>query len=292
MALIDLPSTLGPAYWDKQKAALAKAPKAPATKLGDELKLLAKLHIAVDWSAFGADKLERAEQARSRLTELEAAAGGKVKALADQAQTVEAAATKFETEAKKDKQFPKEPLAAAGAVAKAAKGYRAEVDAFVADARKSLAARLTALSAQEKKGSKADADEPGADPKAAALVRSRGLDAIRKIKKPGPEAKPMRFLVVQGRSTIATYMGPSVGPAQEKLLKGLLADDAPYKVFKDPQGVLTWEKKAVTFVSDVLPAGVAKKMQLWLKQILKLNLRLRVRRTTGEAEETDGEDTP
>ena len=66
MGLVDLPSTLGSAYWDKQKSALAKLPKAPVTKLGDEIKLLAKLHVGVDWSAFGADKLERAEQARSR----------------------------------------------------------------------------------------------------------------------------------------------------------------------------------------------------------------------------------
>ena len=289
MALVDLPSTLGPAYWEKQKAALAKLPKAPPTKLGDELKALAKLHVGVDWSALGADKLERAEQARSRLTELD---GGKVKALADQAQTVEASATKFETEAKKDKQFPKEPLAAAGTVAKAAKAYRAEVDAAAAEIRKALTARLTALTAQEKKGSKDDASDPAADAKAALMVRSRGLDAIRKIKKPAPGAKPIRFLVVQGKSSVATYMGPSVGPAQEKLLKGLIADEAPFKVFKDPAGELVWEKKAVTFVSDVLPSGVAKKMQLWLKQILKLNLKLRVRRTNGEAEETDGEDIP
>ena len=33
-------------------------------------------------------------------------------------------------------------------------------------------------------------------------------------------------------------------------------------------------------------------MQLWLKKILKLNLKLRVRKTTGEAEESEGEDIP
>jgi hypothetical protein len=292
MGLINLPSTLGPAFWDKQKTALAKTPKAPTTKLGDEVKALARLHAGVDWDALGNDKLDSSDETQSRLSELEAAARGKIKILAEQAQTVEAVATKFETEAKKDKQFPKEPPAAAGTIAKSAREYRAEIDTFVADVRKKLSTRLAALNAQEENGGKGDAAKAAADAKSVQLVRARGLDAIRRIKAPAPEAKPMRFLVVQGRTTVTTYMGPSVGPAQEKLLKSLIPEDAPYKVFKDPKGELVWERKAVTFVSDVLPPGVCKKMQAWLRQTLKVNPRLRVRRTNGEAEEIDGEDIP
>ena len=51
MAQVDIPMALGAAFWDKQKAALAKAPKAPPTKLAEELKSLTKLHTGVDWDA-------------------------------------------------------------------------------------------------------------------------------------------------------------------------------------------------------------------------------------------------
>jgi len=293
MAQVTLPSSLGAAFWDKHKAALAKAPKAPDTKLGEELKTLAKLHLGVAWDGLGDDKLDSADKAQARLAALEDAARGSIKRLGEQAQTVETVAAKFETEAKKDKQFPKEPLAAAAAIVKAAKEYRSSVDEFLAGAKKAIAAKATALAAQQKKGAAAaPAASGGGESKAAKLVRSRALDAIRKIKKPAPGAKPLRFLVVQGKTTVATYLGASVGPAQEKLLKGLIPSEAPFKVFKDLQGELAWEKNAVTFVSDRLPGGLVKKMQLWLKKILKLNLKLRVRKTTGETEESDGEDIP
>ena len=294
MAQVNLPSNLGAAFWDKQKAALSKAAKAPDTKLGEELKALVKLHLAVAWDGLGDDKLDSVDKAQSRLAALEEAARGGIKRLSEQAQSVETVAAKFETDAKKDKQFPKEPLVAAAAIVKAAKEYRADVDEFVAGAKKAITAKATALAAQQKKGGAAAtaAGAGGNDSKAAKLVRSRALDAIRKIKKPAPGAKPMRFLVVQGKTTVASYLGVSVGPAQEKLLKGLIPAEAPYKVFKDLQGVLAWEKNAVTFVSDRLPGGLVKKMQLWLKKILKLNLKLRVRKTTGEVEESEGEDIP
>ena len=294
MAQVNLPGNLGAAFWDKQKAALSKAPKAPDTKLGEELKTLVKLHLAVAWDGLGDDKLDSVDKAQSRLSGLEDAARGSIKRLSEQAQTVETVAAKFEIDAKKDKQFPKEPLAAAVAIVKAAKEYRSSVDEFVAGAKKAIAARAAALAAQQKKGGAAPAaaGAGGNDSKAAKLVRARALDAIRKIKKPAPGAKPMRFLVVQGKTTVASYLGASIGPAQEKLLKGLIPAEAPFKVFKDLQGELLWEKNAVTFVSDRLPGGLVKKMQLWLKKILKLNLKLRVRKTTGEAEESEGEDIP
>jgi len=141
--------------------------------------------------------------------------------------------------------------------------------------------------AQHKKEEGAD-DE--SDANAEKIVRSRALDAIKKIKKPDAGASPQRFMIVQGKLSVATYMGPSIGATQEKMLKSLIADEAPFKVFKDPQGELIWEKNAVTFVSDQLPPGLVKKMQLWLKKILDLNVKIRVRKTTGEAEESEGED--
>lgn len=292
MAQLNLPPALVSAAWEKHKAAVAKLAKPPVTKLGDELKTLARLHAAVDFGAFGADKLDSVEKTRQGSADFEDAVKGKLKPLLGQLDTVVTSASKFETDAKKDKQFPKEPLVAATAITKAAKELRAGIDEFVASARKALAARAQALAASKPKAAGPPAAAGGAESKAVKTVRSRALDVIRRVKKPPPGAKPMRFVVVQGKTTVATYLGPSVGPAQEKLLKGLIPTEAPYKVFKDPQSDIVWEKNALTIVSDRLQGGLVKKMQLWLKKILKLNLKLRVRKTNGEVEESEGEDIP
>jgi hypothetical protein len=291
MASVNLPITLGPAFWEKQKAALGKVPDAPPTKLGDELKTLAKLHIGIDWSHFDDAKLATVDAAEKRLAELEAAAKDQLKTLSTRADAVAKEAGKFQDAGKKKAQALKDPLAAAGSIEKAATEYVADVERFVTASRKALAARAAALAksspkpAQTGGAAKSEAQSP-----AGKIVRARALDAIRKARKPKPGASPTRFIVVQGKVQVATYLGPSVGPTQEKLLKSLIPEDAPYKVFKDPVGELRWEKNALTLVSDRLPTGLAKKMQLWLKKMLKMNLRLRVRKTTGEAEETEGED--
>jgi len=285
MAQVNLPMTLGVAYWDKQKSALAKASKVPATKLPDELKQLTKQHLALDWNAFSGDKLGSADDVKARLGELEDAVKGKIKTLLAQAQAVETAASDFESDVKKDKTFPKEPLTALTAIIKAAKDYRSDVDDAVAAARKALAAKAAEIAAQKPKGGSADA-------KQLKIAKSRLLTAIATLRKPQPNPRPMRFLIVQGKLTVTVALAYAVGTAQEKLLKSLLPGEAPFKVIKDKTAVVVWEKNALTFVSDRLPSGVVKKVQLWLKKVLKLNLKLRVRKTTGEVEETEGEDIP
>lgn len=280
MAQVNLPSTLSAAQWEKQKAVIDKATKSPASKLGDELKALAKLHLGVDWAALAGGK-GSADEARAALDD---AVKGRIKALADQARAVAEAASKFEADVRKDKKVPKEPLAAVAAIAKAARDYGASVDEAVAELRKTLDARVQAAA---KAASKAPA-APAGDDKTLKLVRGRALDALRAIRKPAPGAKPVRFVVVQGKASVATYLGPSAGTSQEALLKELLADEAPFKSFKDPSGEVVWEQKALTFVSDVLPSGIVKKLQLWLKATLKMNLKVRVRRTDGSVEESEG----
>ena len=285
MPQVNLPATLGPAFWEKQKPTLAKLAKPPQTKLAEELKALAKQHIGVDWKSFEG-KLDDLDA--PRLRDLETALKTSLVALGECAKAVGAAAEKFEADARKDSKFPKEPIAATTTIAKSAREYRGELDAFITTTRKAIATRLAAaLSAQTDEKSAA---KPGVGSAAAKQVRSRALEALRKIKKPKPGDRPVRFMVVQGKTSVATYMGPSIGPTQETLLKSLIPDEAPYKVFKDLQGQVIWEKNAATFVSDRMPSGLGKKMQLWLKPILKVNLKLRVRKTTGESEETDGEE--
>jgi len=271
MAQVDIPTALGAAFWDKQKAALAKATKAPPTKLGDELKALTRLHVGVKWDGkdFSADD---------------------VKALLAQLQTVVAALTKFETEAKKDKAFPKEPLVVVDAIDKAAKTYRAEVDAFVT--RAAAAAKSAAAAAQKPKAAAAPGGA-GASAKAFKLVRAKLIAAIallRKPAQPGQVRRPMRFIVVQGKTSSTLMLGVAVGPSQVKLLTTMCAGDGPFKTLKYADSSVVWEKNALTFVSDRLNGSVLKKVQIWLKKTFKLNVKLRLRNSQGAVEETEGED--
>ncbi|MCE9657558.1 MAG: hypothetical protein K8R60_03295 [Burkholderiales bacterium] len=275
MAQVDIPMALGAAFWDKQKTALAKAAKAPPTKLADELKALTRLHAGVDWDGkdFTADN---------------------VKAVLAQLQTVVAALTKFETEAKKDKAFPKEPLTAVTAIDKAAKEYRGDIDAYVAT-RKSAAAKAAATAAAQKpKASPSAPGGAGASAKAAKLVRNKIIASIALLRKPKPQGapgRPMRFLVVQGKLSTTLMMGVAVGPSQVKQLIAMCPGEAPYKTLKYPEAYLLWEKNALTFVSDKLSGSVVKKLQIWLKKTFKLNLKMRLRNAAGVvAEETEGED--
>lgn len=286
MAQVKLPASLTAAHWDKQKSALAKAAKAPATKLPDELKELAKLNGAIDWDEFNADNYDTEGEIAAITAELDKAVGGPIKALLAQLQTVEKSATSFETEAKKDKAFPKEPLAAVAAIGKAAKDHRDEVNASVEAAKKALKAKGDKLAAEQKK-----AGAGGPPPKLVATARSRLLSTIGLLVKPGGAPKPVRFMIVQGKKTTALALAYAVGPAQEKLLKGLLPGEAPYKVLKDPKAQVVWENKSLTFVSDKLSGAIVKKIQLWLKKQFKLNLKMRVRKSDGQVEEGDaGED--
>lgn len=286
MALVNLPMALSAAYWDKQKTALQKAAKPPATKLPEELKELSKLHLGLDWSEFSGDKLKTGDEVGSSLDDLDKAEKGKIKALLAQVQAVEKAAASFESEAKKDKAFPKEPLAAVAAIVKAAKEYRGDVDAAVVDARKGLESKAKEF-AQKASGG---AGNP-ALLKQTKLLKSRLLTSIALLRKPQPNARPTRFMIALGsKGSAGLALGYAVGPAQEKLLKGLMPGEAPVKILKDMKAVVIWEKNALTFVSDRLAGTVLKKVQLWLKKLLKLNLKMRVRKSSGEVEETEGED--
>lgn len=288
MAQVKLPAALTAAAWDKHKAALQKAAKAPATKLPDELKELAKLNGAVDWDEFDADNYDAEGEVAAASGELDKAVASSIKALLGQLQAVEKSATSFEAEAKKDKAFPKDVLTAVAAIIKAVKEHRDDVNASVEAARKSLKAKADKLAAEQKK-----AGSGGPPPKLVALARSRLLSTINLMIKPGGAPKTVRFMIVQGKKTTGLALAYAVGPAQEKLLKALLPGEAPYKVLKDPKAQVIWENKSLTFVSDKLSGTILKKIQLWLKKQFKLNLKMRVRKSNGQVEEGDGgEDIP
>lgn len=275
MAHVNLPSTLSVAQWDK-----LKAPKTPATKLPDELKQLTKLHLALKWDDFDASRLKTADDIEAGQSKLRAAEKATIKTLRSQAETVAAAAAAYETQAKADKSVPKDIVAAANAIAKAARLYAAEVAEAVDAARQAL----------EDKAGKLQADKgDDVDPKQLQQLKAKLLAAMATVRKQ-QSPRPMRFLIVRGKVNAALALAYAVGTAQEKQLKACLPNEGPYKVIKDKTAEVIWEQKAVTLVSDRVPAGLLKKVQLWMKKTLKLNVRLRLRASSGDVEETEGED--
>ena len=266
MAQVNLPSTLSVAQWDK-----LKAPKTPATKLPDELKQLTKLHLALKWDDFDASRLKTADDIEAGQSKLRAAEKAAIKTLRSQAETVAAAAAAYETQAKADKSVPKDVVVAANAIAKAARLYAAEVAEAVDAARQAL----------EDKAGKLQADKgDDVDPKQLQQLKAKLLAAMATVRKQ-QSPRPMRFLIVRGKVNAALALAYAVGTAQEKQLKACLPNEGPYKVIKDKTAEVIWEQKAVTLVSDRVPVALLKKIQRWMKQTLKLNLRLRVRNKAG-----------
>jgi hypothetical protein len=277
------PAALGAAYWDKQKAALAKLKPTPVRA---ELEKLKRAYDVVDWTAFGTAKLDTVALAEKRLVDLDKEAKRTLKSLATQAEVVEKLAAKWSTDFGKDKQTPKEVLASLAAIEKAAKLLQSDIDVYIETARSDVNDVLAKLQAKEKKPAPLPTGKPK-ESKARKFVRTKALECIRKIKKPVPGSKPWRFIVVKGNPTILVCMLQTVpGGTHDKMLRSLIPAEKA-QTFKDPKGEVIWEKNAITLVSDRLPTGLAKKMQIWLKALTKLNAKVRIRKTTGEVEESE-----
>ena len=86
MDQLNYPNALSAAFWDKQKAALAKL---KPTTVRVELEKLNRAHDLVDWRAFGTDKPDSVQQAEERLVDLEKAAKRTMTGLASQAEAME-----------------------------------------------------------------------------------------------------------------------------------------------------------------------------------------------------------
>ena len=301
MSAVTFPTEL--ANWDKQMATIAKD-KTVAAKLDGSKLALALKKLNGQNAGFKVDSLKFAgaatvKQLDEAIEEFEALVKEEVKDIRTSAKQSAEAAKAFADVARSLKmpgdsgKLVASAMAAASAVANAAAGFDRDLAKYVDGARSDLDARLKQAKEKEKKASAAT-PAAGAKPvesKAGKLVRTRALECFRKIKKPQPGAKPFRFVVVAGKTSVTAYFGPIASTAQEKLLKGLIPSEKPFKVYKDPKGEVIWEKNSVTLVSDRLPPGVAKKLQVWLKKTTKLNVKIRVRKTTGEVEESlEGED--
>lgn len=279
MASINLPPVLTPQQWEKQKGVLAKP-----TGISDALKALQRASTAVDRSLLELDKLDGAAALKQRITQLDAELAGRVKATGDQARSVATLAKKWEGEFKKLPQLAKEASAAAAELGKAATGFGEDLlEAFQA-ARKALPARLAKAEADAAKNSPA-ADL--VDAKDLKTVRDRVLGAMRTVKAAQPGAKPMQFMVAAGSKRCLAYLGPSVGASHKTLLGELLTGDSGIKYYR---GECVFEAKAYTFVGDDIPTGgFGKRLQAGLLELTQQRYPVRIRKSSGEVEEVEGD---
>ncbi len=262
------------------------------------MKTLGKSHAAFGDAVLDGRGAATAAEAEEALERLDAAVKSELKKLRSDAASAAAAADEFGAAAEKLRKTVPGPSAtvAAGAmgaaalVSKAASAFDRELDKRADAARAELVAALAKLKSQEKKGSPAPVVDLK-NSKAGKFIRSKALECIRKVKKPAPGARPWRFIVVRGTPSVTVCLLQAVpGGTHEKMLKSLIPNEKT-QTLKDPKGEVIWEKNALTLVSDRLPAGLAKRMQEWLRKLTKLNAKVRIRKTTGEVEESeDGED--
>jgi DNA repair exonuclease SbcCD ATPase subunit len=289
MDAVKLPNTL---EWNTQKAAFAKVKSPPPLK--EPLDKVGKAHEAIDWTAFGADKLKTPADATKRLADLEREAKGSLKVLSDKAAEAESAAKKAVEPLKKDKTAG-DAAKAAEAIMKAAAQLQTDVTKFITAARSEVQTELERLEKEAKKGAPAAGGKPVLT-KESKFIRGKIIECFRKIKTPAPGAKPWRFLIAKGPQNVAIcLLQTPPGNAHFNMLKKMLPGEK-LQLLKDPKGEVLWEKKSLTLVTVQPASGVAKKLQLWLKKVTGLNVKIRVRKPTGEVEDEDkdfqGEDLP
>jgi hypothetical protein len=279
--------------WDKQKPAFAKMKTPPALK--DPLDKIKSAYDATEWSAFGTDKLDTPEAAVKRLADLERQAKASLKVLTDKAVEAEKVAKKAWDDLKKDKSAPPDAVKALEAMTKAAGQLQSDVGDFIEKARNAIQGELDKLTkaAANKKAAPAAGAKPPLT-KESKFIRGKIIECFRKIKTPVPGARPWRFLVVKGTATVGVCFLQTVpGNAQANMLKKMMPGEK-VQILKDPKGEVIWENKSVTLVTVQPMSGVAKKVQLWLKKLTGINVKIRVRKPTGEMleEGDEGDDLP
>lgn len=280
MPTLDLPQGLTVAAWDKQSKALKKTK--PVTEIGDALKALVKAHLAFDPGPIDAAKAAADTDAERRPQAAHEAK--KLRALLDDARTLEAQARKLEAELKKDKQPPD----AATALAKAAGVYAADVtkadaaaQAVLADLDKRIAAAKTAPKAAPKV---AAAPDPLLD-KLAERIRNRTLAAFKMLTT--PDAVPIPFMLAVAPKRCLLSMGPSVAASERNQLAKLVPDDG----MKCHAGICTFDRKTQVFVftGATLPTGAGLGARLQKSLVGQIGKKLRVRLMRPDGQSEDGE---
>jgi hypothetical protein len=300
MSTVEIPDSLSVAGWDKQKNAMAKdkavGPKlqGESTKVTEALKKLDQSQSAVDFGMFDAKGITSAAAADAAVAKIEAAVKGDLKNLLGAAKLAGAAADTFAAAAEKLRKTVKgdsekvaiAAMTAASTASKAADKFVNDLNSAIASAQSELQALSAKLKAGEKKGAPGAAP---ANPKAVADGKVIGAlikKSVALLRSPKGSPVPVRFLVLQEEKKIRLYLGPKPDNAFAKL-KSQFAPKAKIRRIKDPKGVVIWEKAALTFVSDILKGGLAKPIQVAIREQTKLSVKVRVKKSDGSVDEAE-----
>lgn len=281
---ISLPLSLAANYWSSKTS---KAKNPPKNKITDSSKTLASQLSSVSWNLFDLGKLDSAAELTKRGEELEA-----------QKKIIEKLVAQAKDLVKEVEQFIK----AAGKevdkdVLKAAEAIKSDASGLAEGATKKIDAASKDLKDKLAKAPKAAAKPvvaaavPGALSKAdAKFIGDRCRKAIAAAMHAKPGIKPANFAIIKRAKTVQIVMGSAAEVAKgiAKLAKPVNGKKPP--ILKDPKSQVIFEKGVLTLVSDKIPPKFSRLIQLALKAQTGKGPKVRMRKTTGEAEETGGGD--
>jgi len=304
MNKVEIPSAVSVTGWNGERTALAKdkavASKlsAETTKLADAIKALDSAAGKVDFSVGDAKGIASASAAGAALAKLEDAAKGAVKTALGAAKLAAAAADTFAAAAEKaQKGLPtasqKVAVAAKGAAAAASKA----ADKFASDLSAAVDAARDELAAKAKAGDKKTAPPAPAKASPKALADGKNLAALMRksialLRTPKGPPAPVKFMVLYNKANpkeLRLYLGPKPESGLAKL-KTQFPSTVKVNRVKDPKGKVVWEKGALTFLSDILKTGLAKQIQLSIRQQTKVTVKVRIKRSDGGVDEADAKD--
>lgn len=279
---ISLPASLAASYW-ATKSARAKNP--PKNKITESSKTFATQFTSLTLSLCDLAKVVSAADLTKRSDALDA-----------EKKTAEKLVVQAKDLAREVDQFVK----AAGKeldkdVAKAAELIKSDASSCAEESKKKIDAAL-----KELKDRLAVATKAGAKPAAASaapapvskvdakFIGDRCRKAIAAAINNKAGIRPATFALVKRAKTVQIVMGSAseVAKGIAKLAKPVNGKKPP--VLKDPKSQVIFEKGVITLVSDRIPPKFARQIQLALKLQTGKGPKVRMRKTTGEAEESGG----
>jgi hypothetical protein len=311
MNKVEIPSAVSVTGWNSEKAALAKD-KAVASKLSGETSKLADAIKALDSAAGKVDfnlgdpkGIASASAAEAALAKLEELAKGAVKTALGAAKLAAAAADTFAAAAEKAQKglpAPSQKVAvaakgAAAAASKAADKFASDLSAAVDEARSEMEAAIAKLKAGDKKSAAAAPAKAPAKLSPKAMADGKNLAALMRksialLRSPKGPPAPVKFMVLFNKANpkeLRLYLGPKPESGLAKL-KTQFQPDVKVTRVKDPKGHVVWDKGALTFLSDILKAGLAKQVQLAIRAQTKVTVKVRIKRSDGAVDEADAKD--
>jgi len=296
MPAVSLPKELTPSAWASFDSALAKAKDKPNQKFDYKASLtrVGSLAGKVDWSLFNVDKVTTVEEADERKKALQDHWKAVLNGLGAETENVADAWDFVAKEGKKIKDFPKDILTAATSYSKVAYAYAKEVESAFAAANDAIDAKAKQL--KQKQGEKKTAPAPvKASPKA--LADGKFLSALMRksialLRTPKGSPLPIKFMVLFNKANpkeLRLYLGPKPESGLAKL-KTQFPPEVKVNRVKDPKGKVVWDKGALTFQSDILKGGLAKQIQLSIRQQTKVTVKVRIKRSDGGVDEADAKD--